>query len=126
MEYMKFLPALLILIAAAFISLFSWRILRHLEYGRIDSGITTDRQHAQDQLDLDCMRLINELRNWGEAWTVELICDNPDFDGPNCIVSLFGEWPVAGRLEWTTRNFSGESLLECLTLAKKAVQEAYS
>lgn len=55
-------------------------------------------------------RLIDELRKL-EGWTVEIICDNPDFnEQPNSVVVVFGEWGEA----WTTRSFSGNNVLECL------------
>lgn len=74
--------------------------------------------------DLECMRLINELRE-REGWTLEICCDNPDFNnGPNCILDVEGEWlnlkKIPSELQWRVRRFEGDSLLKCLQQAKGA------
>ena len=81
--------------------------------GRIGQ-MPSARQREFEAYQLDCMRLINELRE-PEGWMLNLYCDNPDFDnGPNVTIDLFGDWPEG----WVERKFTGTLLLECLANAK--------
>lgn len=76
-----------------------------------------------EKADLTCMGMIHHLREQ-EGWMVELICDNPDFEGPNCVVGVFGDWPVGDSWAWVTRNFEGDSMRHCLQLAIEAKAKA--
>lgn len=58
--------------------------------------------------------LINQLRE-SEGSGVELISDNPDFDGPACAIRVTDGWTA-----WEPRTFYGETIQEALTSAMKA------
>jgi hypothetical protein len=64
-----------------------------------------------------CMFIIDKIRE-SEGWSVELMCDNPDFEGPECAVEVHGEW--CG--EWCSRRFYGPDLLSVLCTAYAAYQ----
>lgn len=65
------------------------------------------------------VQALDELRSV-EGWTVSICCDNPDFEGPNCVIDVFGDWVVPGTgWRWNERRFEGESLLSCLEQAVK-------
>lgn len=105
-----------------------WRLepIQRLADRLDENKLIADGQRAQDRIDLECMRLINALRD-SEGWYVELVCDNPDFEGPGCTMGLYGEWHIPGDFaaeggwEWKIRNFSGNTLLACLHSATAAV-----
>lgn len=64
-------------------------------------------------------QLCEQLRA-GEGNSVELFCDNPDFNGqPNCAVEVVGEWT-----EWEQRRFTGDTMLEALRAAHTAMLAA--
>lgn len=55
---------------------------------------------------------INELRS-GEGDSVEIHCDNPDFNGlPNCAIGVTAYWT-----DWTPRQFRADTVLDCLHAA---------
>jgi len=71
--------------------------------------------------DLACMTLIEAIRSQ-EGWCIEIIGDNPDFGGPNCIVEVFGEWKdAAGKWLWREERFTGDNLMACLTAAHERI-----
>lgn len=57
------------------------------------------------------MTAIHALRA-GEGHSVTILCDNPDFDGPNNAVEVCADWT-----DWKERRFTGETLLEALQAA---------
>lgn len=67
-----------------------------------------------DMIDSDCMAAINTLR-LNEGNSVTLICDNPDFGGPNNAIECSGDWT-----NWQTKRFTGDRLLTSLQSALKA------
>lgn len=67
-----------------------------------------------DMIDSDCMAAINTLR-MNEGNSVTLICDNPDFGGPNNAIECSGDWT-----NWQTKRFTGDRLLTSLQSALKA------
>ena len=66
-----------------------------------------------DMIDSDCMAAINTLR-MSEGNSVTLICDNPDFGGPNNAIECSGDWT-----NWQTKRFTGDRLLTSLQSALK-------
>lgn len=66
-----------------------------------------------DMIDSDCMAAINTLR-MNEGNSVTLICDNPDFGGPNNAIECSGDWT-----NWQTKRFTGDRLLTSLQSALK-------
>lgn len=67
---------------------------------------------------LQCMALINWIRNEHEGWSLILFCDNPDFEGERCAIEVEGHWSHVG---WTTKRFNGDSFAHCLQQAKAAM-----
>ena len=68
---------------------------------------------------VQCWSICEELRD-GEASSVELLCDNPDFNGqPNRVVSVYGEWT-----KYHPKRFGGDTMLEALKAAQAAKKEA--
>lgn len=68
---------------------------------------------------LQCWAICEELRE-GEASSVELLCDNPDFNGqPNNAVSVYGEWT-----KYHPKRFAGDTMLDALKVAQAAKKEA--
>lgn len=62
---------------------------------------------------IECMDLINELRE-DEGNAVTICCDNPDFnDQPNCKILVCGE-----HTNWQDQEYTGDTLYECLSKAK--------
>lgn len=67
----------------------------------------------------ETFELIDELRD-GAAHSVEIVCDNDDFNGlPNCMILVCGDWT-----NWDDCEFRGETVLECLRAAKAARDKA--
>lgn len=64
------------------------------------------------------VKALNFLR-YNELDNVTLHHDNPDFHGPNNIITVSGHW--TGHLD---RDFTGETLLESLQAAVTAKQKA--
>lgn len=63
--------------------------------------------------------LIEKLRA-DEGSTVEIACDNPDFnDRPNSLISVCGFWT-----EWQERKFTGDTVHACLVAAVAAMEQA--
>lgn len=68
---------------------------------------------------LECWAICEELRK-GEASSVELLCDNPDFNGqPDRVVSVYGEWT-----KYHPKRFGGDTMLAALQAAQSAKKEA--
>ena len=61
---------------------------------------------------------LNFLRA-NELDVVTLVCDNPDFHGPNNVITVSGHWT-----KYLDRDFRGETLLESLQAAVTAKQKA--
>jgi len=59
----------------------------------------------------EVLSLIDTLRQH-EGDSVTILCDNPEFHGPNNIIVCNGEWT-----DWKDVRFSGKSVLECLQKA---------
>ena len=62
----------------------------------------------------EALDAIDELRS-EEGDCVTILCDNPDFHGPNNAVVCCGGWT-----DWEDRRFSGDTLLEALQAAVAA------
>jgi|SRR5579871_688227 len=62
--------------------------------------------------------LVDALRE-EEGASVTLICDNPDFIGPDAKVTCAGSWT-----NWEEREFTGGHVLEALKSAKAAMDAA--
>ncbi len=57
-----------------------------------------------------------ELLRADEGNSVEIVCDNPDFDGqPNSKVNCIGDWTG-----WVEQPFTGDSVLQALQAAMAA------
>ena len=57
-------------------------------------------------------RLIDVLRA-GEGDSVEILCDNPDFNGqPNCAIVCCGDWTG-----WLHKRFAADTVLDALSMA---------
>lgn len=54
--------------------------------------------------------ILEDLRQV-EGREIRLICDNPDFEGPNTIVTMDWDWELQGA------SYSGDSVLACLRAA---------
>jgi len=66
----------------------------------------------QDMVDL--VKAIEHLRT-GTACSVEIICDNCDFNGhKNNAIIVSGEWTT-----WQSLRYEGDTLLACLRDASK-------
>lgn len=62
--------------------------------------------------------LVDALRS-PEGGSVELCCDNPDFNGlPNCMVAICDEFT-----NWESKSYRGDTLLLCLQTAKSERDE---
>lgn len=57
------------------------------------------------------MEALNDLRS-AEGSSVTLLCDNPDFGGPNNAIICNGEWTW-----WEDRRFTGDDLAEAIYAA---------
>lgn len=66
------------------------------------------------------MELVNELRE-EEGSSVNLVADNADFEGPECLVECVGRWT-----DWQERRFTGATRLEALTKAAEAYRSHQS
>lgn len=65
----------------------------------------------QGQPGEDVAGLIDQLRQ-SEGAAVTILCDNPEFFGPNNAIEVIADWT-----NWQTVRFSGESLVEALRAA---------
>lgn len=64
---------------------------------------------------LECWSIVEQLRA-PEGAEVTLLCDNPDFNGqPNCAIEIVDHWT-----QWTTRRFTGDTMLDTLRAALAA------
>ena len=52
-----------------------------------------------------------------EGDSLTLVCDNPDFGGPNNRIICCGDWT-----KWEDRTFDGESLIDALEKAVAAAK----
>lgn len=65
------------------------------------------------------LALIDQLRA-GEGNSVEICCDNPDFNGqPNCRINVTADWT-----DWMPKGFAGDTLLAALEAAARAADAA--
>lgn len=64
---------------------------------------------------LEAMQIIEELRQT-EGNLIAIICDNPEFGGPNSILEVIVDFE-----DDAPRRFEGETVLACLRAAKLAV-----
>lgn len=65
---------------------------------------------------LRVLAIMDWLRQWEPSW-VTLVHDNPEFDGPNCMVMINNEWT-----SYEDKAFKGDTVLSCLQEAKAWVE----
>lgn len=91
------------------------KLVEHLRNGPINR-IAGDLQLGDSFVmakALECWLIVEELRA-NEGASVEILCDNPDFNGqPNCVVVLYDDWT-----HWKEQRFGADTVLEALRAAK--------
>lgn len=65
--------------------------------------------------------IIEELRE-EEGSSVNIACDNPDFNSqPDCFIEVIGSWTG-----WTLVKFTGKCLLDCLEKTLKIKKDGFN
>lgn len=93
----------------------------------VDARATITNRRINDLIEAN-NRYLQDARNWhiveqlraGEGHSIEIACDNPDFNGqPNSKVTCYGDWTG-----WYLKTFTGNTIDEALGNALVAFNKA--
>lgn len=97
-----------------------------IELAKASPRLIAELRASRDAVD-SLLEEVQRLRGPAELWamvetlrehegdTVQIVNDNPDFGGPNCIVGVTGAWT-----DWVERDIPGDNIRDCLEKAVAA------